>query len=184
MITTGSRYIGGGKLFFKSSVSGSTEVEIGEVQEATFNIGVTTKDAFSKDETMKKLVEKVATEINATIKFTTQIRDAKNMALALLGTASTETFAVGALLPDGTTATAITVVPVINAGTTPIVSGQLKFVGDAKGVKKPILLIYEAVITPTGDIGYIVEDFTTLSFEGAVLQTPSGYAKEYTMTVA
>jgi len=184
MITSGNRYIGGGRLLFKSNAAGSVEVEIGEVQEANFNIGVVTKDAFSKDETMKKLVEKVATEITATIKFTTQIRDAKNMALALLGTTTTETFAVGSLLPDGTTATASTIVPVINAGTTPIMSGQLKFVGDAKGAKKPILLLFNVVITPTGDIGYIVEDFTTLSFEGAVLQTASGYAKEYIMTVA
>lgn len=184
MITSGSRYIGGGKLFFKSSVSGSTEVEIGEVQEATFNIGTTTKDAFSKDEVIKVLLEKVVTEINATIKFTTQVRDAKNMAMALLGATATETFAVGALLPDGTTATASTVVPVINIGTTPIVSGQLKFVGDAKGAKKPILLIYNAVITPSSDIGYIVEDFSVLSFEGAVTKTANGYAKEYTMTVA
>lgn len=184
MITSGSRYIGGGKLFFKSSASGSTEVEIGEVQEATFSISPTTKDAFSKDEVIKVLLEKVVTEITATIKFTTQVRDAKNMALALLGTASTETFAVGALLPDGTTATASTVVPVIAAGTTPIVSGQLKFVGDAKGPKKPILLIYNAVLTPSGDIGYITDDFSVLSFEGAVTKTANGYAKEYTMTVA
>ena len=184
MITTGNRYIGGGKLFFKSSVSGSTEVEIGEVQEANFNIGVTTKDAFSKDEVIKALLEKVVTGITATIKFTTQVRDAKNMALALLGTATTETFAVGALLPDGATATALTVIPVINAGTTPIVSGQLKFVGDAKGAKKPVLLIFNAVITPTSDIGYITEDFSTISFEGAVTKTVNGYAKEYTMTVA
>ena len=59
MITTGNRYIGGGKLFFKSSVSGSTEVEIGEVQEANFNIGTTTKDAFSKDEVIKGVIENV-----------------------------------------------------------------------------------------------------------------------------
>lgn len=184
MITSGSRYIGGGKLYFKSSVSGSTEVEIGEVQEATFTIGVSTKEAFSKDEVMKTLLEKVVTEITATVKFTTQVRDAKNMALALLGTATTESFASGSLLPDGTTATATTLIPVINAGTTPVISGQLKFIGDAKGAKKPILLIYNAVITPSSDIGYIVEDFSTLSFEGAVTKTASGYAKEYTMTVA
>ncbi len=184
MITSGSRYIGGGKLFFKSSVSGSTEVEIGEVQEAAFNIGVATKDAFSKDEVMKVLLEKVVTEINATIKFTTLVRDAKNMALALLGTTSTETFAVGELLPDGTTASTSTIFPLVNVGTTLIISVQLKFVGDAKGAKKPILLIYNAVITPSADIGYIVEDFSTLSFEGAVTKTANGYAKEYTMTVA
>jgi hypothetical protein len=45
------------------------------------------------------------------------------------------------------------------------------------------LLIYSAVITPSGDIAYIAEDFGKLSFEGAVLKTADGYAKEYRMTV-
>lgn len=183
MITTGDRYIGGGKLFFKENKAGSTEVEIGEVQSASLKIGVETKDAFSKDSTMKKIVEKVATAITATITFETQITNAHNTAMAMLGTNKTETFAIGSTLPDGSTATAETVIPVIEIGTKPIIEGQLKFVGDEDGAKKPVLLVFNAVITPTGDIGYIVEDFTKLSFEGAVLETDDGYAKEYRMTV-
>lgn len=183
MITAGERYIGGGKLYFKDKKSGSTEVEIGEVLSANLKIGVETKEAFSKDTTMKKIVEKVATAITATITFETQITNAHNTAMAMLGTISSETFAVGAKLPDGSTATAQTVIPVIDIGTKPIIEGQLKFVGDSDGAKKPILLVFNAVITPTGDIGYIVEDFTKLSFEGAVLKTDDGYAKEYRMDV-
>ena len=175
MITKGERYIGGGKLFFKENKAGSTEVEIGEVQSATLKIGVETKDAFSKDTTMKKLVEKVATAINATIAFETQITNAHNTAMAMLGSANSETFAIGDTLPDGTVATASTVIPVIEVGTRPIIEGQLKFVGDEDGAKKPVLLVFNAVITPTGDIGYITEDFTKLAFEGAVLKTDQGY---------
>jgi hypothetical protein len=183
MITAGDRYIGGGKLFFKENKTGATEVEIGEVQSATLKIGVETKDAFSKDTTMKKLVERVATAINATISFETQITNVHNTAMAMLGTSTNETFAIGDELPDGTTATASTVVPLIKVGTKPIIEGQLKFVGDEDGAQKPILVIFNAVITPTGDIGYIVEDFTKLTFEGAVIETEEGYANEYRMTV-
>lgn len=183
MITNGERYIGGGKLFFTENKVGAIEVEIGEVQSASLKIGVETKDAFSKDSTMKKLVEKVATAITATITFETQITNAHNTAMAMLGTSNTETFEIGDTLPDGTTATAQTVVPVIEVGTKPIIEGQLKFVGDEDGAKKPVLVVFNTVITPTGDIGYIVEDFTKLTFEGAVLKTVDGYAKEYRMVV-
>jgi hypothetical protein len=183
MITNGERYIGGGKLFFKENKANSVEVEIGEVQTATLKIGVETKDAFSKDKSMKKLVEKVATAINATITFETQITNAHNTAMAMLGSVDSETFAIGDTLPDGTVATAETVIPVIEVGTRPIIEGQLKFVGDEDGAKKPVLLVFNAVITPTGDIGYITEDFTKLAFEGAVLETDEGYAREYRMVV-
>lgn len=180
------RYIGGGKLFFIPLVNGvvGTEVEIGEVQEANLSFSVQTADAYSKDSVMKKLVDKVAKEISATIKFTTQIRNAKNTAMAMFGTEKTETFAIGDTLPDGTTAATEVEIPVIEAGTQPIVEGQLKFVGDEDGKHKPVLIVYNAVITPTGDIGYIVDDFSKLSFEGAVLETEKGYAKEYRMTVS
>jgi hypothetical protein len=183
MITKGERYIGGGKLFFKENKDGAVEVEIGEIQSATFKPSVETKDAFSKDTTMKKLVEKVATAINATISFETQITNAHNMAMAMLGDESSETFEIGDTLPDNTIATATTVVPLINVGTRPIIEGQLKFIGDEDGAKKPVLLIFNAVIIPTSDIGYIVEEFTKLGFEGAVLETDDGLAKEYRMTV-
>lgn len=183
MITKGGRYIGGGKLLFRESKDGAVFVEIGEVQSATLKIGVETKDAFSKDTTMKKLVEKVATAINATIAFETQITNVHNTAMAMLGSVDSETFAIGDTLPDGTVATSETVIPVIEVGTRPIIEGELKFVGDEDGAKKPVLHIFNAVITPTGDIGYIVEDFSKLSFEGAVLETADGYAKEYRMKV-
>lgn len=183
MITKGDRTIGGGRLFFTENKVGATEVEIGEVQSATLKIGVETKDAFSKDTSMKKLVEKVATAITATIAFETQITNVHNLSMAMLGSVNSETFAIGDTLPDGAIATAATVIPVIEVGNRPIIEGQLKFIGDEDGAKKPVLLVFNAVITPTGDIGYISEDFTRLAFEGAVLETDEGYAKEFIMTV-
>lgn len=177
------RYIGGGKLYFKSNKSGSTEIELAEVQDAKFKVNVVTKDAFAKSNVMKTLVAKVATEITSTISFSVQKINIETMAMAMLGTVTSETFAVGAKLPDNTTATISTTIPVIKVGNNPIIEGQLRFVGDADGDIKPVLLIYDAVITPSGDISYITEDFGQLSFEGAVLNTANGYASEYRMTV-
>ncbi len=177
------RYIGGGKLFFTPVGVGATEVEFGEVQEAKLKFNVTTKDAVNKDQVIAKKVAKVVTAVDATIDFTTQITNAHNTAMAMLGTLESETFEIGDTLPDGTVATAQTVIPVIKAGEKPLIEGELKFVGDEDGDAKPVLLIYNAVITPTGDIGYIMDDFTKLSFSGEVLKTDAGYAKEYRMTV-
>jgi hypothetical protein len=180
------RYIGGGKVYFTPLENGTlgTEYEIGEVQSASLSFNVTTVDAFNRDQTMKKLVAKVATGVDAVVKLETQITNAKNTAMAMLGTEDSETFAIGDTLPDGTTAAAETTIPVIKAGEKPIIEGQLKFVGDEDGDTKPVLLVFNAVMTPSGDIGYIMDDFSKLSFDGAVLKTDDGYAKEYRMPIA
>ena len=176
------RYIGGGRVFF--TPVGGAEVEIGEVQDATLSFNVETAEAFSKDQTMKLLVAKVAKGITATVKFTTQILNANNMAMAMFGTESTKTFEIGDTLPDNTVASAQVVIPFIEAGSKPIIEGMLKFIGDEDGDEKPILEVHHAFLTPTGDIGYIMDDYSKLSFEGAVMKTSDGYAKEYRMTVA
>lgn len=177
------RYIGGGRLFFKSNKPAAIEFELAEVQDVKYKVNVVTKDAFAKSNVMKALVAKVATEITSTISFNVQKLTLDTMAMAMLGTVTSETFAVGAKLPDNTTATVSTVIPVIKVGENPIIEGQLRFVGDEDGNEKPVLLIFNAVITPSGDISYISEDFSQLSFEGAVLKTDDGFAKEYRMTV-
>ena len=183
MKTAGNRVIGGGKLFFTSNKAGAVRTEIGEVQECTITMSVETKDAFSKDSTMKKIVEKVATAINSTIKFSTQIRNANNTAMAMLGESATKTFNVGETLPNGVTAAESTTLNYIKAGTNPIIEGKLEFVGDEDGAKQVVLVVHSAVITPTGDIGYILEDFSTLNFEGAVLETAEGYYDEFEIEI-
>lgn len=178
------RYIGGGKIFFTPSGEGASEVEIGEVQEATLNFSTTTADAFNKDNVMKKKVAKVVTDITASIKFTTQITNAHNTAMAMLGTSDNEVFAIGDTLPDGTVAAEEITIPVVKAGTKPLIEGALKFIGDEDGDEKAVLIVFNASITPTGDIGYIVDNFSVLSFEGEVLETDDGFANEYRMAVA
>lgn len=175
------RYIGGGKVFF--TPVGGTEYEIGEVQEATLTFNVETADAYNKDQTIKKKVAKVVKGVTSSIKFTTQITNAKNTAIAMLGVEETEDYIIGDTLPDGTVATGSITIPVIRGGKKPLIEGELKFIGDEDGDTKPVLVVYNAVLTPTSDIGYIVEDFSKLSFEGEVMETVNGYADEYRMTV-
>ncbi|MGB3751874.1 MAG: hypothetical protein WA945_09930 [Arcobacteraceae bacterium] len=175
------RYIGGGKLFF--TPKDGSEYEIGEVQSAEIEISTETKDAMNKDQVINKKVAKVVTSISASIKFETQITNAANTAMFMLGSEDSETFAIGDDLPDGTTATAETVIPVITAGTNPLIEGSFKFVGDEDGDKKPVLIVPSAVVTPSGSVGYIVDDFTKLSFAGEILEEDGVFYKEYRMTV-
>ncbi|MGE4517318.1 MAG: hypothetical protein AB7D96_10705 [Arcobacteraceae bacterium] len=182
MKTQGDRYIGGGKLYF-TPVGGGAEFEIGEVQEATINTSVEFAEAWSKDSVMAKLVERVAKKIDASGKFSTQKLNLKNTAMFMLGTETTETFEIGETLPDGTTATAQVVIPKITAGNKPVVEGQLKFIGDEDGAKKPVIVIPSVVLTPSGDLPLIVDEFAKLSFDFAILQVDDRLYDEYTMTV-
>lgn len=175
------RYIGGGKLFF-TPVDG-VEVEIGEIQSAQLSFAVTTQDAFSKDQAMKKKVDKVVTDVSASIKFSTQKINIHNTAMSFFGEVETESFSIGDTLPDGTVAVADVDIPVIRGGKKPLIEGKLRFVGDEDGDTKPVLVIYHASISPTGDFGYITDSWSTLSFEGEVLETDDGFADEYRMSV-
>lgn len=181
MLTNGDRYIGGGKMFF--TPDGGVEAEIGEIQDATISNSVEFAEAFSKDTVMKKLVERVAKSLSASGKFTTQKLNLTNTSMYLLGTESTETFETGEELPDGTTATEQVIIPKITAGDNPVVAGALKFVGDEDGPKKPVIKIPSVVLTPSGDLPMIVDEFAQLSFDFAILETDGRLYDEYIMTV-
>lgn len=177
------RYIGGGKLFF-SKYNGTTyeaEAEIGEITGATLSISQTYADAMSKDNGIGKKVDKVATATEATIKFTTQNLSKENMALAMFGTVTTEVFAVGATLPDGTVAAASTTLDVVKGGTVNKIEGKLRFVEvNITGTRNPVLVVEHAVITPDGDVRtYVGDNFSTVAFSGEILETANGYFKEY-----
>ncbi|MGB7402701.1 MAG: hypothetical protein WA916_08970 [Arcobacter sp.] len=181
MITSGDRYIGGGKIFF--TPKDGEEVEIGEIQEATISTSVEFAEAWSKDTSMAKLVERIAKKVDASGKFSTQKVNLTNTAMFLLGTEATEDFVTGDTLPDGTTATADVTIAKIIAGNKPVVEGELKFIGDEDGAKKPVIVIPSVVLTPSGDLPMIVDEFAKLSFDFAILQTGGKLFDEYLMDV-
>ncbi len=178
------RYIGGGKIYFTPYSNGTygTEVEIGEVQDAKLSVNNTYVNAFSKDSGMAKKVDKVLTQTDAKISFTTQNVSKENMAMAMFGELKTETFTTGAELPDGTTATQETTIPVIEGGVIPKVEGKIKIVGaNIAGAENPVLEVPLAVLTPAGDLRdyFNTSDFTSLGFDGEVLESNGLYFKEY-----
>lgn len=186
--TTVERYIGGGKLYFTPYENGAygTEIEIGEVKDFSLTISADKKEALSKDTGANVLVEEVVSAVNTSVKFSTQNVNKENTALYLLGTVSDEVFAISDELPDGTTAAVETTVPKISGGVSPQKKGKLRMVGAPlnDSAKLPVLIVYMASLTPSGDKGYILDDFNNLGFDGKAMKTASGYFDEYLMEAA
>lgn len=177
------RYVGGGKLFFTPYVNGSydTEREIGEIKEAKLKIAPSYVDAMSRDTGFDKKVDKTLKEVASSISFTTQNVNKENMALAMLGEISTETFAIGDTLPDGTVATIETNIPVISGGVVPLIEGKVRIVGvNVTGDFNPVLEVPMCVLTPSGDVrDYFASEHVKIAFEGEVLEANGEYFKEY-----
>lgn len=182
------RYIGGGTIHFTPWTGGAygAEVEIGEVQSATLKISATYADAMSKDNGVSKKVDKTLTATDASLSFTTQNVNKENMALAMMGTSTTQTFAVGDTLPDGIVATVSTVVPVTIAGNVSKIEGKIRIVGvNISGAENPVLEVPMVVLTPSGDIrDYFADKHTTIGFDGEILEVDGEYFKEYFMAKA
>jgi hypothetical protein len=103
------------------------------------------------------------------------------MALAMLGTLSTETFAIGDTLPDGTVATAEVIIPVVRGGVVPLIEGKVRIVGvNVTGTANPVLEVPMCVLTPSGDIrDYFASEHVKIAFEGEILESNGEYFKEY-----
>lgn len=180
-----NRYIGGGRCYFSkwNGVTYDAEAEIGEVKKVTLKSDVKYTDAMSKDDGIEKKVDKVPTSSTSTISFETQNVNKANLAMAMYGTASTETFLLGATLPDGTVATVDTVLPVILGGTELLIEGKFRFVGvNTTGGDDPVLEVHHAVITASGNArDYFADKHATLAFDGEIimLADKTEYYKEY-----
>jgi hypothetical protein len=177
------RYVGGGKLYFTPYTNGAygTEREIGEIKEAKLKIAPSYVDAMSRDTGFDKKVDKTLKEIASSLSFTTQNVSKENMALAMLGTLSTETFAIGDTLPDGTVATAEVIIPVVRGGVVPLIEGKVRIVGvNVTGTANPVLEVPMCVLTPSGDIrDYFASEHVKIAFEGEILESNGEYFKEY-----
>ena len=186
MRTIGDRYIGGGKIFFTPILSNGTlgtEFEFGECQSGELSFDVEKKEAFSKDRSIKQMVEQIVTDIKATFKFSTQKMSSKNLVLAKMGKEEEISYDIGDTLPDGTVATKAGTYTKIKMAENPIQKGQIKFVGDEDGASKPVLVLYSVALAPSSGFNYFSDDFATLEFEAAVLKTDDGYGDEFWLKV-
>ncbi len=176
------RYIGGGKIYFTLKGE-SVEREIGECLSANVSIEVQTAEALSHDDCMSKKVDLAVKSIGGKIEFTTQNVNAKNMAMSMLGSVESVSVKSGDKLPDGSVASKNMTIQKIKAGTTPILQGSIKFVGDSCGDKKAVLVVHNAVITPKGNFNYIADEFQKLEFSGEIMGSENGYFDEYRMDI-
>lgn len=181
-------YIGGG-ILYGAKFNGTdydTEVEIGHLESANLKIDTEEVDVDSKDTGVKKRVAKFVTAITSNLTFTTKNVNKENMAIAMLGTETTETFAIGATLPDNTIATVETTLPVIIGGANPIVEMKLRFVAtNIAGDFNPVLLIHHAYVKASGDVrDYFADKASTLDFDAEVVETNGEYFKEYSIPKA
>jgi len=182
------RYMGGGKSYWTpwDGTAYGAEVEIGEIKNVSLKLSSTTADATSMDSGIAKKVDKVVTAIDGVTSFTTQNMNKENMAMAMLGELSTETFAIGDDLPDGTVATVETIIPVIIGGVVPKIEGKLRVVSvNVAGTTNPVLEIPMLSLTPSGDIReYFADKHATLGFDGEIIETDGVFFKEYHMAKA
>ncbi len=177
------RYIGGGTLFISrfNGTDYDAEIEVGEIQAANLKITQDYADAMSKDSGVAKKVDKVAIKTDSAISFTTQNVNKTNMAMAMFGSESVESFTTGDALPDGTVATADIDIPIIIGGTLSKIEAKIKIVGvNISGSDNPVLVVHHAVLTPSGDIrDYFADKHTVLGFDGEILEIGGEYFKEY-----
>lgn len=182
------RYVGGGKLYYTPYENGAygTEIEIGDVKDVYLSVGADTAEAFSQATGPELLVEDAPVAVNSSFKYKTMNVNKENRAMAYMGDLTTETFEIGDTLPDGTTTTAQTVVDKIVGMKKPKRVGKYRVVCEPlnSSAKRPVLVVYQASVQPTEDVGYISKEFSTLAFEGKVRSTADGYFDEYLMDVA
>jgi|GEM_PF-1409310 len=177
------RFVGGGKAYYTPFVNGAygTEYELGEVKEAKLKIAPTYIDAMGKDTGFEKKVKKALKEVTASISLSTQNVNTTNMAMAMIGTVETQSFAIGDILPNGLVATEAIEIPKISAGVQPLFEGRLRIVSiNIGGDNDPVLDVPMCVITPSGDVrDYFASEFVNLAFEGEILESNGVYFNEY-----
>lgn len=183
-----SRYIAGGTLYFTPWENGAygTEIQIGEVKNFSLKVTAESKEAMAQDTGPELTVEEVVVGQSAEVSWKTQNLNKENRAMAHMGTLTTETFAVGDTLPDGTTATAETTIDkIVGLGKTQL-TGRLRMVSAPinASARRPVLIVYRSSVRPSGDTAYIGKDYAALEFAGKAQKTDSGYFDEYIMDVA
>ena len=170
-------YVGGGTLHFKKTGT-ATFVEIAAVSEAKVNVKAEYAEAYDHSGGTKVLAKKVPKKFEATLSFKTTDTSAKNIAMAVYGkqTSAVEVIdeVAGITAIDNVTATKI------SFGKELLFEGAFKFISENASGQQIILDVYNATVTPGGDVNLQSEDISELSFEGsAMLDANGNYADMY-----
>ena len=167
-------YVSRGTVFFKRDGDADYR-EIGIVKDANLELSSDNTDVFDKSATTTQLAAKIPIKEGAKFTFETQDASIVNLALFLNCDITEETIASGNALPDGTSATASTVVKTLTPTNAKIVTGALKFVSsnvtsDGHGT----LELFKIHVQATGGLAFISDEARSLKFECDVLRDENG----------
>ena len=170
-------FLSGGTLYIEPLKNGKLSGEKFDMgaTEITLSRDTTTAQAFTKSGGLKQKIAEVVTEENYTMKIKCNSFSPANLAAALGSEVKEVSFKEGELLPSGELAKAETKFVKINAGTNPLFSARLTFIGKPVQGKKVVALIYEASIKMNGELPLMSEEFANMEFEASALKTDEGY---------
>lgn len=157
-----------GILYF--TPEGGAEFEIGLVQKVSFSVEATETKVMDKSQSEDRTFDIQA--VSSTSKLTYETKDVKKeiLAQALRATSSDITYEIGEELPDGSTATAQTVITRLSADPTTRIVGKFRFVSTvATADGTPQLTIPKASVKATGSLELINDDFVSIPFEGEAM---------------
>lgn len=132
--------------------------DLGNVSAMTFTPEVTTLEHFSSRQGTKKKDLVITLEQKGAVKMTMEEITPENFALMVYG--SVDEAAVGG--------------PEVEIFGSPSTSGALRFTGTNDQGPKVTVDFYHVTFTPTGDVGFISDEFNAMEVTADVLAAPSG----------
>jgi hypothetical protein len=154
---TGNYAILKGIVSFKAE--GETDYrDLGNASDVTLSFDLTSLDHFSSRGGLKDKDLSIVLEKNGTLKLTLDEFTAANLALMVLGTV--DEAAVGG--------------PTIDIFTVNTIQGAFKIVGTNEIGPKMTMDLYNVSFKPSGDLGFISDEWGELSMEGDVLTATTG----------
>ena len=174
-------FLSGGTLYiepYKNGALSGEKFDMGAT-EITISRDTTTAQAFTKSGGLKQKIADVVTEENYTMKIKSNSFSPANLAAALGSEVEEITFTAGDDLPNGEVAEGGEKYVKIKAGTNPLLTAKLLFVGTPVQGKKVVCVIHEASIKFGGDLPLMSEEFATADYEASAVKTDAGYLDYY-----
>lgn len=166
-------YMAGGKLYFKKK-GATTYSPIGGAMEVKANVKAEYAEAFDHSGAVELLAKRVPKKFDGTLSFKTNDLSIEALTMAVLGTQTTGT------KTDTEAGWTDKAVEQLSFGKDLLIEGAFKFVSENASGQKMVLEVYNASVSPSGDINLQSKEVAELSFEGMMLRDSSGnYADMY-----